>query len=318
MIRALRPTDLVGLGLFLRRAPGSEITAHMWPKIQPESGHLPFNQAVWQSVGQGPTRGRAWVAEDKGQIVGLAVARARCSGLVWDVEHLHATEGGNGQPEDLLDRVCHAAATSGARRVFLETPIGQRGSEIARRAGFERYTSASVCRLDPPFKGSKDGQFEGRPRLRADEQAMFQLYNAAVPVVVRSAEAMSYEEWSALHRGRKAWAPSLVGDRHQYVWELGEGLAGWMEVVYGHKSQYIELLVLPKYEPMLDRFLGYALKQVSEKAAVYSAVREYQAGLSTALERTGFKLAGQTEIYVRQLAVRVPERKLVPASIVGG
>jgi hypothetical protein len=318
MIRALRPTDLVGLALFLRRAPGSEITAHMWPKIQPESGHLPLNQAVWQSVGQGPTRGRAWVAEDEGKIVGLAVARARCSGLVWDVEHLHASEGGNGQAEELLDRVCHAAASGGARRVFFEAPIGQRGSEIARRAGFERYTGASVYRLDPPFRVPKDGQFEGRPRLRADEQAMFQLYNAAVPVMVRSAEAMSYEEWSALHRGPKRWAPSLVGDRHQYVWELGEGLAGWLEVVYGHKSQFLEFLVHSKYESLLDRFVGYALKQVSGKAPVYSAVREYQAGLGAALERVGFKLAGRHDIYVRQLAVRVPERKLAPAGIIGG
>jgi len=318
MIRPLRPTDLVGLALSLRQAPGSEITSHTWPKVQPESGHLPVHQTLWQSLGQRATHGRAWVAVDDGRIVGLAVARARYGGLVWDVEHLHAVNGQNGRPEELLDRLCHEAAATGALRVFMEAPSGIAGAEVARRAGFERYTTSSVYRLSPPFKVSKTDRFEGRPRLRADEHALFQLYNAAVPAVVRSAEAMSYEEWSALHRGRKRWASSLIGDRHQYVWELGEGLAGWLEVVYGQKSQYLEFMVDPKYESLIDRFVGYALLQVSEKALVYSAVREYQAGLGSALERVGFDLAGQYDIYVRQLAVRVSEPKLVPAKIIGG
>lgn len=318
MIRVLRPTDLVGLTLFLRRAGRDEVTAHTWPKVQPESGHLPLQQALWQSLGQSPARGRAWVGVDGGKIRGLAVARARYGGLVWDVEHLHAVEGADECAVELLDRVCQEAVARGARRVFMEAPVGVRAGEVARRGGFERYTQASVYRLVPPFRLPGSDHFEGRPRLRADEQGLFQLYNAALPAVVRSAEAMSYEEWSALHRGPKRWAPSLVGDRHQYVWELGEGLAGWLEVVYGHKSQFLEFLVHSKYESLLDRFVGYALKQVSGKAPVYSAVREYQAGLGAALERVGFKLAGRHDIYVRQLAVRVPERKLAPARIVGG
>ena len=318
MIRALRPTDLVGLTLFLRRAAGEEITAHTWPKVQPESGHLPLQQALWQSLGQGPTRGRAWVATAGGKIVGLAVGRARSSGLVWDVEHLHAAEGAHDAAADLLERACQEAVARGARRVFVEMPVGSRGADVARRAGFERYTESSVYRLAPPFRVPASDHFEGRPRLRADEHALFRLYNAALPAVVRSAEAMSYEEWSALHRGPKRWAPTLIGDRHQYVWELGEGLAGWLEVVYGQKSQFREFLVHARYESLLDRFVGYALKQVSAKAAVYSAVREYQAGLGSALERVGFKLAGRYDIYVRQLAVRVPERELVTAQTVGG
>ena len=68
----------------------------------------------------------------------------------------------------------------------------------------------------------------------------------------------------------------------------------------------------------MDRFVGFALKQVSQKAAVYSAVRDYQAGLGSALERVGFRLADRHEIYVRQLTVRVPERQFSPAKIVGG
>ncbi len=318
MIRALRPTDLPRLARFLRRPSAAEITAHTWPKVEPESGHLPVQQMLWHSLGQGPAHGRAWLAEIDGAIVGIVAGRARCHGLVWDVEHLHVLDAAPKHAEGLLDRLCQDAASGGARRVFMEAPAGAPGLDVARHAGFEQYTSSTVYRLAPPFSVGQHEHLDGRPRLRADEQALFQLYNAAVPAVIRSAEAMTYEEWSALHRGRKRWSPSLVGDRHQYVCELGMGLAGWLQVVYGQKSQLLELLIDPRYESMVDRFIGYGLKHVSVKASVYSTVREYQARLGSGLERRGFELVGHNDIYVRQLAARIAERELAAAKILGG
>ncbi len=318
-IRPLRPTDLVNLGMFLRRADVTELTAHTWPKVQPESSTLPTSVALRQPFGFGAGWGRAWIAADDGGTVGLVVARGRVGGLVWDVEHLHIIAERAEVAVALLETVGQEAVSQGARRVFVEMGAGKSNVEIAQRSACERYTGVTLHRLDPPFSASRgDNFYEGRPRLRADEQLLFHLYNAAVPPIVRSAEAMTYDEWSALHRGRRRWAPTLVGDRHQYVWELGEGLAGWLEVVYGQRSQYLELLVHPKYESMLDRFIGYALKQTSEKAAVYSTVREYQAGLASVLQRFGFKEVGRFDVYVRQLTVRVPERQFVPAKIAGG
>ena len=95
-----------------------------------------------------------------------------------------------------------------ARRVFLETPVGGRGQDVARRAAFERFTSSELYILAPGFKFERTDLFEARPRLRADEQSLFQLYMAAVPAPVRAAEAMTLEEWGALYPGRKRWQPS--------------------------------------------------------------------------------------------------------------
>jgi len=89
-------------------------------------------------------------------------------------------------------------------------------------------------------------------------------------------------------------------------------------VVYGQKSQYLDLLIDPKYESMVDRMVAFAMKQVSEKAPVYVSVRPYQTVLGAALERRGFVVGGRYDVNVRQLSVRVPERQLVPANIVGG
>jgi hypothetical protein len=316
MIRVLRLPDLVGVGMFLQKGDAQELTSHTWPRVQPESGHLPVGTAIWQSLGM--SWDRAWVAGEGRAVSGMVASRPRCGGLVWDVEHLLVGGGDVTAAESLLEAAGQYAVTHGGRRIFLEVPDDERGATLGRRAGFEKYTSTTVYKLGAPFKQAAHETLEGRPRLRVDEQPLFNLYGTAVPQMVRAAEALTYDEWSALHRGRKKWAPTLIGDRHQFVWEVGASLAGWLEVIYGQKSQYLDLLIDPKYESMVDRMVAFAMKQVSEKAPVYVAVRPYQTVLGAALERRGFAIGGRYDIYVRQLSVRVPERQLVPAKIVGG
>jgi hypothetical protein len=196
--------------------------------------------------------------------------------------------------------------------------MGGRGQDVARRAAFERFTSSELYVLAPGAKVERTDLFEARPRLRADEQTLFQLYMSAVPAPVRAAEAMTLEEWSALYPGRKRWQPSFTGSRQQYVWELGTSMVGWLEVTFGQRSQFMELLVHPRYEDAADRLLRYALLQVSPKAPVYVVVREYQPYLASALQRAGFRLAAQHELFVKLLAVRVREPRLVTANVVGG
>lgn len=316
-VRPIRPTDIPPLLAFRRRAAQTEITAHTWPKVQPESPRLPPVQLLSQSVTR-PAGPRALVLRSDGGVAGVVIGRPRCDGLVWDVEHLHTEIDDNGASSDLLQHLEESVAEAGGRRLFLQVPEGSRGTEIARRAGYQRYTSERLYRLTPPFSSKQPNALPVRPRLRADEQPLFQLYSAAVPANVRAAEAMSNEEWSALHRGRKRWRPTLMGDRQQYVWEMGETLIGWLEITYGQKSQFLDLMVHPEYERLIDGIVAAALTQTSEKAPVYAAAREYQAALESSLDRYEFKLIGTSEIYVRQLAVRSREPALVPAKLVGG
>jgi hypothetical protein len=318
LVRQLRPIDVVALASFQRRAGDTEITAHNWPRMEPESGRVPYLALVSSSLGHRPGGQRAWVAEHDGSMAGLAVAHPRAGGLVWDVIHLHAQQDGDSAAVDLLEKVSANAVKQAARRVFLETPLGGRGQDVARRAAFERFTSSELFVLAPGFKVERTDLFEARPRLRADEHDLFQLYTASVPAPVRAAEAMTLEEWGALYPGRKRWQPSFTGSRQQYVWELGTSMVGWMELTFGQRSQFLDLLVHPRYEDASDRLLRYALLQVSPKAPVYAAAREYQAPLASALQRAGFRPVSQDELYVKLLAVRVREPALVPANVVGG
>src|SRR6266851_2055073 len=178
LVRTLRPIDVVALASFQRRAGGTVVSAWL--------GHRPGGQ-------------RAWVAENGGRVLGIAAARVRAGGLVWDVMHLHADQGEDRAAADLLEEVAACAGSHAARRVFLEAPVGGRGQDVARRAAFERFTSSELYMLSPGFKVERTDLFEARPRLRADEQTLFQLYMAAVPAPVRAAAAMTQEEWGALY-----------------------------------------------------------------------------------------------------------------------
>jgi hypothetical protein len=318
LVRPLRPIDVVALASFRRHASGTEITAHAWPRVEPESAQMPYLSLVSSSRAHRPVGQRAWVAEDKGRVVGLAVARPRAGGLVWDVAHLYAQPDADAAAGDLLEQVAACAGSHAARRVFLEAPSSARTQDIARRAAFERFSTSDLYILTPGFKVERTDLFEARPRLRADEQALFQLYTAAVPAPVRAAEAMTLEEWGALFPGSKRWKPTFTGTRQQYVWELGTSLVGWLEITFGQRSQFLELLVHPRYEDATDRLLRYALLQVSPKAPVYVAARAYQASLVSALTRAGFRQSSTHDLFVKILAVRVREPSLVPANVVGG
>lgn len=314
MIRALRPGDVLSLSGLRAQAALFEVTTHTWPKVQPESGHLSPIGLLVQSLTRPVDRRRTWVSYQDGAIAGVVFGRSRAGGLVWDVHHLYAWDDRDACA--LLEFLCAQAAKAGARRVFMETLAGRRGSEIGRRTGFERYSASQLFYL-PAHTPRPSGQvLSARPRLRVDEQALFHLYNASVPPRVRVAEAMTYEEWAALHRGRQAWKPSLIGDRQQFVWEAGSWLAGWAELVYGRRSQYFEMLIHPDYEHTVDSMLPFALSQTSEKAPVYASVREHQAVLASAWHRLGFRAVSDVEIYARQLAVRIPQPKLVSAQVV--
>lgn len=318
LVRSLRPIDVVALAAFQRHAGATEITAHQWPRVEPESGSVPYTTLIPTLLAQRPGGQHTWVAEDGGRVVGLAVARPRAVGLVWDVVRLLALPGADDAPADLLEHAAGRAGAHAARRVFLEVPTGRRGQDVARRAAFARFTSNALYVLAAGFKVERTDLFEARPRLRADEHDLFQLYLSAVPAQVRAAEAMTADEWSALFPGRKRWQPSFSGTRQQYVWELGTTTVGWLEITFGQRSQFMELLVHPRYEDATDRLLRYALLQLSPKAPVYVAAREYQPYLASALARAGFRVAAEHDLYVKLLTARVPEPRLVTANVIGG
>ncbi len=305
MIRAMLPTDALVLGLSRSRNGRQPLTAATWPRTPPESERPTVFGLLRHALIPRPGGGHVGVATAGGKVLGYVMLRPRAAGLVWDITHLTAAD-----VECAVELVRWARERvlgSGARRIMIDTPDVGPGPGVARQAGFERYTEGATYGLERGFSRDERDALPARPRLRADELGLFQLYSASVPAPVRAAEAMTQEEWAALFPGRKPWAPAILGNSQDYVWEMGTRIIGWMRVTYGARSQSLDLLVHPSYETYTDRIVRYALTQMSTKVPVLSDVREYQGAVRTALERAGFRPGPRFQAWCLALAARIPE-----------
>jgi hypothetical protein len=314
MIRLLRATDALAIGAFLAHGAGRELAAETWPRTPPEArrpGFLGLTLGALFPARHNQTVGIARGAS--GRISGLVLARARAGGMVWDVEHVRTQDAATGV--ELLRWIGQRALAVRARRVFIDTPDEASGSEVASRARFERYSDGTTYRLSPGFSRDAADTVPARPRLGSDDLPLFQLYSAAVPANVRAAEAMTHEEWAALYPGRKLWTPAILGNRQDYVWEMGSHVAAWMRVVYGQRAQFLDLLIHPSHEAYAERMVRYALVQMSTKAPVVIDVREYQGALRVALEKAGFQPVESYAVWVLQLAERVAEPSIAAAQV---
>ncbi len=310
-IRAIRPTDFVSLISFFRHDAHREVTAPLWPNMWEDSdgrgGWSLLSRLITRSSGS-----RVWVSLNHGNVRGLAIAHSRAGKLAWDVEDLFVAENVRSAGVDLLEHLAAEAARRGARRLFLVTWVDGDMARIASQAGFANYTSETLYRAQTRLADDENSVRRARPRLRQDTPALFQLYSAAVPCNVRSAEAMTIDEWLSLERGGRLWTPSLGGSRHHFVWENGDSLVGWLQLTYSGKSQHLEILVHPNAQAGSEEMLRYSLTQTNLRTPVYVTLRDYQSNLSPLLEGWGFKPVADYLVFARQLVVRIPGRALVP------
>jgi len=312
VVRPLRPTDLVMLPSFWRDGDRRELTVPPWPRVCPEGGDLSLGSLFAAAVAQPSIRARLWVAVDGGAIVGVARGRPRSQGLVWDVSHLYVRAGSEDVVQTLLDRVCQQALSEGARRVFLELRPDV-CDEAVRRAGFTRYCAREFYVLREGVAVQPGAPLAGRRRSQRDEVPLFLLYNAAVPLPVRTAEAMTREEWTALYRGRYQRSPSLLRECQQYVWDADDAVVGWAELLVGQRGQCFEILVHPRWEDRTEGMVRFALAKCSPRTPVFTVAREYQATLRERLDAMGFEALATGKMYVRQLASRSAQPSLAPA-----
>jgi hypothetical protein len=99
------------------------------------------------------------------------------------------------------------------------------------------------------------------------------------------------------------------------VWDADIGLRGCAELASGLRSQHLEMLVRPECESDTDGMLASVLGRASEKLPLYASARDYQPAFASALERAAFRTVGESDLYVRHLAARVPRPAFVPAQV---
>ncbi len=312
-IRVIRPTDLVPLIAFFRNGSRREVAAQLWPEMQGDAGARVLRDLLRQLMVHPGGYAQSWVYVEDGAIQGLTVAMPRAGRLAWDIRDLFLADAEGPIGVELLEQVSAELARRGARRLFMSIDTGGEVARLARQAGFAQYTSEALYAIKLPAAVSPSGLRPARPRLRQDTHTLFQLYNTAVPFKVRFAEAATMEEWHALERNNRPWAPRLGGNCQHYVWEENGEAAGWLQLTFGTKSQHIQLLVHPSHAEATEEMLRYSLSQASHKAPIYASAREYQPELASALERIGFAQVAEYLIFAREMTARVPSRAWMPA-----
>ena len=251
----------------------------------------------WYSVCAEGTRLRA-----------LASVRIRSGPRAWEVQCLHSFPEAVEEVTELLERLCIVAGEHGGERVFLRVPTSSPVVEAVKRAGFLPYAQETLYRLESPPSAISTPVELLRPCIPADEYDLFRLYNASAPSVVRSAYAITFDEW------RDARDPSEKRER-QGLYEDQECLRGWVRVA--NRKQHInrmELMLHPEEKATVwEHLVGWGLQQGEHGAPFLALVSDHQSSLASVLGESGFRPVGEYLAMVKSVAIRVKDSALAPA-----
>jgi hypothetical protein len=299
--RTVLPIDLVALVSYDGKVYANEAMTR--DRIGTQDSPHPLETAFeqWFSF----ATGRHTCVSVKGPTLrGLVSARKRATKQVWEIDCLiNAAESDNGVLMSLLDQMTEAAGKSGAMRIFLRLPADGETAAASSRSGFAPYLREQVfARSMAAGDEKRDAPEQLRRRTKADQYAVFRLYNAVVPQEVRRLNGMTLGEWSA--------AQESLGRTTQYVVESGSKLTGWLRVAGDGDIGRFDLMGEPEE---LDGLIDAALSKVANRERAVTIVPEYQVELASRLIERGFEPQDEYSMLSRRTVRPVKVASPVPA-----
>ena len=305
MIRSLYPTDLISLRFFSPRVFLNEaITRDRLGRAS-----LLAPQSLLEHWFPLPRRRYTWVWPDRGRILGLVSAKACSGAAAWQIDNLRV--GDEERCFALLDKVSAFAVEQGVKKLFLRLPSESPLMEVAMRCSFSTYSTDYLYRYigqGAPRVG--ESPYLLRPKSSDDDYRLFELYSAAVPALVRTAEGMTFEEWQE-SRDRVSWP-----QRHrEYVWEKEGRLMAWLRISAAGGVGCFEVMFHPLEQEGLERLVNSALVSLNGKSSLFGIVSGFQGQLRNLLPRLEFEEVAQFHALVKGLAIRVWEPSFMPAQV---
>jgi hypothetical protein len=233
--------------------------------------------------------------------------------------------------ERLLAHCVRAAASHGLQRVFASIPDGGLEESCLKEADFSLYAREVIYRL-AIAPGMRDGLAFGllspaapagfRPQAPQDSWALQRLYARSTPRLVQHAEgALTGQVGSP---PLSWWEPDRWSS---VVWEPAGEVRGAVQVHLGRAGHWLRIWGVNQLTPReLRNLIAEGLRIIagvqterSRMVPVYASVRDYEAGLATALTGFGFAPFTDRTRLVRHVGA-VARRKLpvaLPALEVG-
>lgn len=287
------PTDLVALVSFDGRVYPNE--AKPFERLGADQRARPLEEAIeqWFSFATGK---HTWVSVRGATIRGLISARKRGNRSAWEVDVLIDASGDDDDVAlSLFSRMQSGIIRLGAERVFLRLDSESELTEVARTAGFFKFGSETLYRLD-----AKDSRISGesdlplRMKTKTDTMEIYQLYNRTVPANVRAIEGNTLREWQAAQERWGGRCTDMLVD-HGVV-------EGWLRVCPGNIGRIYALDQRARYDKLVSTGLN-----VLQDRDVFCLVPDYNVELASALERLAFEPIAQYDVLAKRLTRMVGE-----------
>ncbi len=284
-------------------------------------------------------RNRVALARWRGTgLTGLVSARAGNSSRAWEIDGLYRSAAdlpcaredapdANGVKHwndsteasadflALLEEMFQAAGARSAERMFLRLRSGEPLVPLIRRSGFvpcysetllegpgapESKDWAHLERADNPDAGLRN-------RMPADDYGLFQLYCASVPLRVRQALGLTFDQWQdACGVGCGGIA---VNRPQEWVAEQSDRLVGWVRIVGRGDCAEAELMAHPDRPDQLFRLVDLAR---SRAPRLRWLVPDYEPALRERLYTRDFVNKAEYTMLVKMIAVPTAQCGMAP------
>ncbi|MFQ6019522.1 MAG: hypothetical protein ACE5KW_02075 [Dehalococcoidia bacterium] len=300
-VRTVLPTDLVALVSYDGRVYPNE--AKTWDRLGAhEHGPHPLETAIeqWFSFATGK---HTWISVRGPAIRGLVSARPRAKRNAWEVDCLINADDDSSVCLSLLSRMARDIGSAGAERVFLRLCAESSLLDVVREAGFFPYARERLFRRDDPVEIEKlnalSSDVSFRPRTKAAQWGVFQLYQSAVPANVRSLEGFTLRDWQSC---QERWG----GRVKDLVLEEEGIITAWLRLAAAGEGRF-RILLHPRYGPDPAAIVQAALARLAGRHPLLSLLPRYADQHAPILRGLGFREAAEYVLLAKRLLRGVEE-----------
>lgn len=313
MARWLGLDDLIAIQHLQTRGIQLDLErAALWPHTPLQAalvGHLPFSTVGAETIVLYPSATR------RVRAVGFLQARARRGRPEADVVYLAPALDADDDAVAIWYRLLAECAQEfgarGVQRVFAQIPQGNGVEDVFRQAGFNTYAREEIfCLRELPAALTKTKLL--RHQRARDGWDLLRLYTELTPRPVQLAEGTLSPEGQGGKMGD--WWDQSRGAG--YILEIENELAGAVRIRRGRAAYWLRFGLHPQAREHADELLRGALSLLwaAPRHPIYCSVRDYESGLTGALETAGFQHQQTRSLMVKFIAARAKEPflKLAP------